>query len=135
MQIQISRRQNIFVSCGTRHAAMLQQFLEMEREKIEGKYRKEGDFAALYEEPSDENEEKPLYFQDTNQLLEVYTQLEEQNLFLIQNLQETEQSLEEVQTKFDDAKKALLCFLFKNKVFFLIKLFCINSCYNKDSNT
>ena len=84
----------------------------MEREKIENKYRKEADFANLYQEPDDKLEEKPLYFQETHQLLAVYTQLEEQNLFLIQNLQETEQSLEETQTKFDDTKKVSHVLLF-----------------------
>ena len=37
-----------------------------------------------------------LYFSDPLQLLEVFTELEEQNLSLIQNGQETEETLEEM---------------------------------------
>ena len=37
-----------------------------------------------------------LYFRDPKQLMEIFTELEEQNLSLIQNSQETEEALEEV---------------------------------------
>lgn len=40
-----------------------------------------------------------LYFQDPRTLLLIYAQLEEQNLFLIQNAQETEEALEELRAK------------------------------------
>ena len=41
-----------------------------------------------------------MYFRAPKQLLEIFTQLEEQNLFLIQNSQETEQALEELKQDF-----------------------------------
>jgi len=43
-------------------------------------------------------EEMPMYFVRPKQLVDVFTQLEEQNLFLIQNSQETEQALEELRS-------------------------------------
>merc|ERR1719253_928909 len=53
---------------------------------------------------ADSGEELPLYFQVPKHLLDIFTQLEEQNLFLIQNSQETEQQLEEIQQKYGEAK-------------------------------
>ena len=44
--------------------------------------------------------EPPMYFQEPLQLLAIFTALEEQNLFLIQNSQETEQALEELKQTF-----------------------------------
>lgn len=41
-----------------------------------------------------------MYFQDPRTLLQIYAQLEEQNLFLIQNAQESEEALEELRAKF-----------------------------------
>lgn len=41
-----------------------------------------------------------MYFEEPRQLIDVFTQLEEQNLFLIQNSQETEQALEELRAEF-----------------------------------
>ncbi|XP_053325270.1 cilia- and flagella-associated protein 100 isoform X2 [Spea bombifrons] len=45
---------------------------------------------------SDSDEEPELYFTDPRQLLQIFSELEEQNLSLIQNSQETEESLEEI---------------------------------------
>ncbi|XP_053151761.1 cilia- and flagella-associated protein 100 [Hemicordylus capensis] len=48
-------------------------------------------------EMSDEDDEEPeLYFTDPQQLLNIFTELEEQNLSLIQNSQETEETLDEL---------------------------------------
>ena len=52
----------------------------------------------------DEEEEMPMYFQSPQQLLDIFAQLEEQNLFLIQNCQETEEALEELKTKYRETK-------------------------------
>ena len=49
-------------------------------------------------------EELPMYFTHPNQLLDIFTALEEQNLFLIQNSQETEQALEELKQTFHETK-------------------------------
>ena len=45
-----------------------------------------------------------MYFQEPTQLLNIFTALEEQNLFLIQNSQETEQALEELKQTFRNTK-------------------------------
>ncbi|GMH41880.1 hypothetical protein BSKO_09790 [Bryopsis sp. KO-2023] len=55
----------------------------------------------------DEEEEEEMYFKDPGQILELYAHLEEQNLFLIQNVQETEEALEELKTKYRDTKGRL----------------------------
>eukprot|EP00736_Rhodelphis_marinus_P011866 Rmarinus@m.10502 len=57
---------------------------------------------------SDEEEEieddAPMYFRYPEQLLDIFTELEESNLFLIQNSQETEEALEELKQKFAETK-------------------------------
>ena len=45
---------------------------------------------------SDEEDEIELYFTDPQQLIAIFTELEEQNLSLIQNSQETEETLEDI---------------------------------------
>ena len=40
-------------------------------------------------------------------LLDIFTQLEESNLFLIQTTQETEESMEEVESKFQETRKVM----------------------------
>ncbi|XP_069499498.1 cilia- and flagella-associated protein 100 [Ambystoma mexicanum] len=45
---------------------------------------------------SDNDEDPPLYFTDSRQLLDIFTELEQQNLSLIQNSQDTEEALEEI---------------------------------------
>ena len=52
-------------------------------------------------------EELPMYFTEPQQLLDIFTQLEEQNLFLIQNSQETEQALEELRQQFNETKRKM----------------------------
>jgi len=49
-------------------------------------------------------EEPPMYFTEPHQLMDIFAALEEQNLFLIQNSQETEHNLEELQREFKDTK-------------------------------
>lgn len=58
-------------------------------------------------ENDDENEEIPIYFKESTQLLDIFTQLEESNLFLIQNSQETEQALEELKQEFRETKRRM----------------------------
>ncbi len=57
----------------------------------------------------EQEEEGPMYFQDPRTLLQIYTQLEEQNLFLIQNAQESEEALEELRAKFRCVPSASVC--------------------------
>merc|ERR1719421_355783 len=75
--------------------------LELRRRRIRKKYEMR---EKEYGEDQDSGEELPLYFQHPKQLLDIFTQLEEQNLFLIQNSQETEQQLEEIEQKLAEAK-------------------------------
>ncbi|CEG38294.1 Domain of unknown function DUF4200 [Plasmopara halstedii] len=53
------------------------------------------------------DEEIPMYFQHPQQLLDMFTALEESNLFLIQNSQETEQTLEELKQTYRETKKSM----------------------------
>ena len=48
-----------------------------------------------------------MYFKHPQQLLDIFTALEESNLFLIQNSQETEAALEELKTKFSDTRSRM----------------------------
>ncbi len=57
----------------------------------------------------EQEEEGPMYFQDPRTLLQIYAQLEEQNLFLIQNAQESEEALEELRAKFRYVPTASVC--------------------------
>ena len=49
---------------------------------------------------SDSGHEEAMYFTSPQQLLDIFSQLEERNLFLIQNVQETEESLEEMRARY-----------------------------------
>ena len=62
--------------------------------------------AAPVANVQEEEEEGPMYFQDPRTLLQIYAQLEEQNLFLIQNAQESEEALEELRAKFRSVNAA-----------------------------
>ncbi|XP_034632956.1 cilia- and flagella-associated protein 100 [Trachemys scripta elegans] len=53
--------------------------------------------STTFSDNEDEDEEPELYFTDPQQLLQIFTELEEQNLSLIQNSQETEETLDELQ--------------------------------------
>ncbi|XP_017335703.1 cilia- and flagella-associated protein 100 isoform X1 [Ictalurus punctatus] len=62
--------------------------------------------SSASESDSSEYEEEPeLYFTEPQQLLNLLSELEEQNLFLIQNSQETEESLEEFRQTMEQTRK------------------------------
>lgn len=52
-------------------------------------------------------EEPPMYFTEPKQLIDIFSSLEEQNLFLIQNSQETEHTLEELRHAFKETKSTM----------------------------
>ena len=56
---------------------------------------------------TDSGKEMPMYFTHPQQLLNVFIALEEQNLFLIQNSQETEQALEDLKTSYRETRKKM----------------------------
>eukprot|EP00941_MAST-03F_sp_MAST-3F-sp1_P005614 g5614.t1 len=56
------------------------------------------------EELDSSDEDLPMYFKEPQQLLDIFTALEESNLFLIQNSQETEQALEELKQEYVETK-------------------------------
>lgn len=78
--------------------------LDALKRKIRKKYPTREAIEAEFEEDSS-GAEMPLYFREPKQLLDVFTSLEESNLFLIQNSQDTEQALEELTQKFNETKK------------------------------
>lgn len=51
------------------------------------------------------DEEMPMYFEKSDQLMDIFATLEEKNLFLIQSMQEAEQSLEELEQDYADTKE------------------------------
>lgn len=53
------------------------------------------------------DDEDEMYFKRPEQLLEIFAQLEERNLFLIQNVQETEEALEELKQKYQDTERQM----------------------------
>ena len=55
-------------------------------------------------------QEPELYFNDPHQLLEIFAELEEQNLSLIQNSQETEEALEEMKQTIKTTKLKMSVF-------------------------
>lgn len=81
---------------------------ELERRKrvIRRKYPTQDAVEAEYVEVSS-GEEMPLCFEEPKQLLDIFTSLEEQNLFLIQTSQDTEQMLEEIQQKLAEKKRTM----------------------------
>lgn len=64
-----------------------------------------------------------MYFQRPQQLLDVLADLEERNLFLIQNCQEMQESLEELRQKYHLTSHKLCVVVFST---IIIKL-CLNS--------
>eukprot|EP00397_Hematodinium_sp_SG-2012_P029170 GEMP01030792.1.p1 GENE.GEMP01030792.1~~GEMP01030792.1.p1 ORF type:complete len:555 (+),score=143.49 GEMP01030792.1:56-1666(+) len=76
---------------------------DQKRRKLRKKYPPQEQLEKEF--PIDEEaDDCPLYFQDQAQVLDIFTALEEQNLFLIQNAQETQQALEEIEQKFAETK-------------------------------
>eukprot|EP00753_Platysulcus_tardus_P015583 PLAT5103.1.p1 GENE.PLAT5103.1~~PLAT5103.1.p1 ORF type:complete len:597 (-),score=356.24 PLAT5103.1:111-1901(-) len=49
----------------------------------------------------------PMYFTEPHKLLDIFTTLEESNLFLIQNSQETEQALEELKQNYEETRRKM----------------------------
>eukprot|EP00747_Dinoflagellata_sp_TGD_P184013 gnl/TRDRNA2_/TRDRNA2_39298_c1_seq1.p1 gnl/TRDRNA2_/TRDRNA2_39298_c1~~gnl/TRDRNA2_/TRDRNA2_39298_c1_seq1.p1 ORF type:complete len:472 (+),score=185.45 gnl/TRDRNA2_/TRDRNA2_39298_c1_seq1:3-1418(+) len=70
------------------------------------KEEEERRFGNEYEDVSSE-EEPELYFKQSRQLMETFTELEEKNLFLIQSSQETEQLLDELNQNFKHTKEVM----------------------------
>ncbi|GCB83702.1 hypothetical protein scyTo_0024310 [Scyliorhinus torazame] len=54
-------------------------------------------------------QDQDLYFTDPKQLLDIYTELEEQNLSLILNSQETEEAVEEIKQAMATAQHKMNC--------------------------
>jgi len=59
------------------------------------------------DEQPEEEQDAPMFFQEPQQLLDIFTALEESNLFLIQNSQETEEALEELKAKFAETRQRM----------------------------
>ena len=72
--------------------------------------------APIHNDEDDAKEEAAMHFQEPQQLLDILSDLEEQNLFLIQNAQEVEEALDSlkntfkyVQLKLTQAHTAMAC--------------------------
>jgi len=80
--------------------------LDKKKRAIRRKYPTQEAVETEYVEVSS-GEEMPLCFEEPKQLLDIFTSLEEQNLFLIQTSQDTEQMLEEIQQKLAEKKRTM----------------------------
>ncbi len=74
-------------------------------------------FAVFVQDLNDEEiNGEPMYFKTSSQLLNIFGNLEERNLFLIQNCQETEEKTEELKQQFEDTRISMCvkrgCFSF-----------------------
>ncbi|KAF4657888.1 Coiled-coil domain containing [Perkinsus chesapeaki] len=91
----------------------LQAFLDVcrkaRRRRHRARHPDERQIAAYYDQEVAESsgEDLPLYFEKPKQLLEMFSTLEEQNLFLIQNGQETQQQLEDMEQRLQEAQGTL----------------------------
>ena len=56
---------------------------------------------------TDSDEEPPMYFKEPQQLLEIFSALEDENLFLIQNMQETDQAAEELKKIYAETSRSM----------------------------
>lgn len=63
--------------------------------------------ALTVEESSDDDEDLEMYFKEPQQLLNIFAELEEKNLSLIQNSQETEEALEELKQTIKQTQKKM----------------------------
>ena len=77
--------------------------------KKEGKRHPELEHPPALEDEveTSSGEDIPMYFSKPQQLLEIFTQLEESNLFLIQNCQDIEQHFEELKQQYRDTERAM----------------------------
>lgn len=78
--------------------------IEARRRRIVRKYPTQAQIDSEYVDYSS-GEEMPLYFREPKQLLDIFTDKEESNLFLIQNSQEQEKTLDELNFKFTDMQR------------------------------
>mmetsp|Transcript_165 Transcript_165/g.437 ORF Transcript_165/g.437 Transcript_165/m.437 type:complete len:548 (-) Transcript_165:797-2440(-) len=78
--------------------------MEIDRAELKGKLDEIDDAAILAELNVMDPDIVPMFFQDPERILNHFMEIEENNLFLIQNCQETEESLEELKSKFNEAK-------------------------------
>jgi hypothetical protein len=81
-------------------------FKQEQNNMIASKISFKGSENELIPETVDDEEEDDLelYFTDAQQLLDIFLELEEQNLSLIQNSQDTEEALEEIKQTFNKTK-------------------------------
>lgn len=93
---------------------------EKAKEESRRKYRKKGEEIPLPVIPPEptfdptiinnmviDEDQIPMYFQEPSQLLEIFSNLEESNLFLIQNTQQSEQALDDLQHQVIDTEKIM----------------------------
>lgn len=85
------------------------EWKEQQRKKREDRQRRKAALRANGDDEDDDEDDdsEPMYFQRPDQLLDIFAQLEERNLFLIQNVQETEEALEELKQKFEETQRQM----------------------------
>mmetsp|Transcript_13986 Transcript_13986/g.27124 ORF Transcript_13986/g.27124 Transcript_13986/m.27124 type:complete len:435 (+) Transcript_13986:357-1661(+) len=83
-------------------AAVGERKVRRKQEKL-AELQKENPGLKIDNVSSDEDPDE-MYFKEPSQLLNIFAQIEERNLFLIQNVQETEEALEELKQKYEETK-------------------------------
>eukprot|EP00992_Anisonema_acinus_P011007 TRINITY_DN7056_c0_g1_i1.p1 TRINITY_DN7056_c0_g1~~TRINITY_DN7056_c0_g1_i1.p1 ORF type:complete len:544 (+),score=271.95 TRINITY_DN7056_c0_g1_i1:130-1761(+) len=86
------------------HQAELDRRLEETRTLLKTVLEELPDMAVLAELNVMDPDIVPMFFTDPEKILNIFMEIEENNLFLIQNCQETEEALEELKSKFNEAK-------------------------------
>eukprot|EP00668_Euglena_longa_P004880 GGOE01005719.1.p1 GENE.GGOE01005719.1~~GGOE01005719.1.p1 ORF type:complete len:573 (-),score=247.52 GGOE01005719.1:417-2048(-) len=87
--------------------AAIDEKVEAARVELKGKLDELPDAAVVAELNVLDPDVVPMYFTEPEKILNTFMEIEENNLFLIQNCQETEESLEELKSKFNEAKQKM----------------------------
>ncbi|KAF4685980.1 Coiled-coil domain containing [Perkinsus olseni] len=89
--------------------AMKEKEMEIRRRRHRAQHPDEEQIATYYDREVAESsdEDLPMYFKKPKQLLDLFSTLEEQNLFLIQNGQETQQQLEDMEMRLQETHGTL----------------------------
>ena len=81
--------------------------------KVDGEEVNQADVSETEDQWYDISDEPLLFFKSPQQLLDIFAELEENNLSLIQNCQETEETLEDLKQKIVETENRMYSFLIK----------------------
>jgi len=88
-------------------AAVSERKKSSKMRKLQDLKRYKPDVEMDIDDISSEEDPEEMYFKEPNQLLNIFAEIEERNLFLIQNVQETEEALEELKQKMNETEEKM----------------------------